>query len=33
MGSDEIGEAEALKDLGRCAADFRVVYEMLKLSS
>jgi hypothetical protein len=27
----QVGEAEALEGLGRCAADFRVVYEALKL--
>ena len=27
----QVGEAEALKGLGRCAADFGVVYETLKL--
>ena len=27
----QVGETEALEGLGRCAADFRVVYETLKL--
>jgi hypothetical protein len=27
----QISETEALEGLGRCAADFRIVYETLKL--